>query len=136
MDSIKNRLMKRCIEMLAEIANTPSDGFFGTPPKTFFIDFAFGDGRTVGMFIRKPLETYKYKSGAVVKVNTGTKNQTEPISGMYYSEGYSAIGIDKKQNLAFLSFIVGPRYGRGFQYEILDSEEGKVLGEEQLTWVS
>lgn len=136
MESIKSQLLKRCIEKLAEIANTPSDDYYGTPPKTFYIDFAFGDERKVGMFINDPLETYKYEGGAVKKIKAGTKYQAEPISGMYFSEGYGAIGIDKEHNLAYMSFIVGRRYGCGFRYEILDSEEGKLLGTEQFIWVS
>ena len=136
MNTIKDQLLKHCTEMLAEIANTPSDDFYGTPPKTFYIDFAFGDERKVGMFISDPLETYKYEGGVVEKVKAGTKNQAEPISGMYFSEGYSAIGIDEDRNIAYMSFMVGKRYGRGYQYEVLDNEAGKTLGEEQFVWVS
>ena len=136
MDALKSQLLKKCTERLDEIANTPSNDFYGTPPKTFYIDFAYGDERKVGMFIRDPLETYKYEGGIIEKVKAGTNNQTEPISGMYFPEGYGTIGIDKDNRLAYMSYSVGRRYGTGFRYEILDSEEGIILGDEQLIWVS
>ena len=136
MESIKNQLIKRCTELLDEIANTPSDGFYGTPPRVFYIDFAFGDERMVDMYIKDPLETYKYANGKLEMVKAGTKNQAEPISGMYFSEGYATTGIDKDNNLAYMSFCVGRRYGQGFRYEILSDEKGIRLGAEQLMWVS
>ena len=134
--NIKNQLLKRCTELLEEIANTPSDDYYGTPPKVFYIDFAFGDKHKIGMFIKDPLETYKYENGILEKVQTGTKYQAEPISGMYFFEGYATTGIDKDNNLAYMSFRVGRRYGRGFRYEILTDEKGIRLGAEKLMWVS
>ncbi len=136
MESIKSQLLKRCIELLDEIVKTPSDDFYGTPPRVFYIDFAFGDERMVDMFIKDPLETYKYAYGTLEKVEAGTKNQAEPISGMYFSEGYAIISIDKDNNLAYMSFCAGQRYGRGFRYEIMSDEKGIRLGAEQLMWVS
>lgn len=114
------------------IANAPSSDFFSAPPKVFYIDFAYGDKRKVDSFIEDPGETYRYENGIVEQVEAGTKNQKEPISGMYFSEGHGTIGIDQGNNLAYMSFTVGRRYGRGFQYEIIDGK----LGEEQLIWVS
>ena len=55
---------------------------------------------------------------------------------MYFFEGSGTIGIDKKNNSAYLSFAAGPRYGQGFRYDIVDREEGKELGEEHLIWMS
>ena len=119
-----------------EIANTPSDDFYGMPPKIFYIDFGYGDKRKIGIFIKDPLETYKFENGTIKKVKVGTKNQTKPFSGMYFLEGSGTIGIDKKNNCAFLSFAAGPRYGQGLRYDIIDGKEGKELGEEHMIWMS
>ncbi|MDD6299088.1 hypothetical protein [Hornefia butyriciproducens] len=136
MIGVKNQLLDICTEMLEEISNTESDPHFGTPPSVFYIDFAYGNKRTVGFYISDPLETYKYENGVLEIVKVGTKNRISPVSGMYFPEGRGAVGIDSNYEYAFVSFQVGPRYGRGFRYRIIDEGESKRLGEQELIWVS
>ncbi|MBQ9562288.1 MAG: hypothetical protein IJU99_02440 [Lachnospiraceae bacterium] len=132
---IKKELLKKCAIIFNEISSEP-DSFYGTPPSVYYIDFGYGEKRMIGLYMPNPHETYKYEKGVMVKVETGLGNKTEPISGMYYHEGHASIGIDKMNQKAFLSFSVGPRYGRAYQYEIIYDEEGNRLGEEKPLWVS
>lgn len=133
---IKEQLLKKCTVIFDDIASAEADNFFGTPPSVFYVDFGFGDKRKIGYYVTDLQETYKYENGVMEKVEIGSRNRIEPVSGMYFPEGHASIGIDKKNGYAFLSFSVGPRYGRGFQYEIVNDEDGQRLGKEQMLWMS
>lgn len=136
MDSIKDQLLKECKEFFDSISNAGSDDRYGTPPKVFYIDFAYGNKKKLEVYITDPQETYRYENGIVETVETGSRNKIDPVSGMYFPEGHGSIGIDKENGIAFMNFQVGPRYGRGFQYKIINTEEGMRLGEREMIWVS
>ena len=87
-------------------------------------------------------KTYRYENGTYTEVETGTKANTGDRRGpfnMYYPEGTGRIGIDEERGFVLVEFVVGPRYGRGFSFPIeksADPEEGWIIGEEDLIWMS
>ena len=60
----------------------------------------------------------------------------ETISGMYYKHGHASIGYAKNVDFAFLNLQIGPRYGRGYEYQIIHDGECVRLGHEKELWVS
>ncbi len=48
----------------------------------------------------------------------GIPHQRSPISGAYYPAGESYFNVDMIRKEVYLSYIFGPRYGRGFKYQI------------------
>ena len=116
---IKEQLLEKCIGFLIEISKRPADDFFGTPPSVFYIDYGIGTKRKFGFQLTQVEETYQLCKGEVEIVKTGTKPQREPVSGMFYMEGHATIGYDLNEEKAYLDYVVGPRYGRGFVYPIV-----------------
>ena len=136
MDSIKDQLFRECIECFEEIIHSKCDHHFGTPPAVFYIDFGVGSTCDIENFDMIPQETYRYENGIMEIVETGTQNATSPVNGIYYPEGYGLIGILKDNRYAYVSYIVGPRFGKGFRYRILNDEKGLQLGDKVLVWIS
>ncbi|MBR1508076.1 MAG: hypothetical protein IJ619_08760 [Eubacterium sp.] len=135
-EEIKKLLLEECIHMFEEISSVEPDEFYGTPPKVLYIDFKMGNKKEVGGYIIEPEETYRYECGSLESVEVGSRNKTEPASGMYFPEGRASIGIDKEtNNVGYISLFVGPRYGRGFRYEVVIEDVIRLEGK-KLLWVS
>ena len=129
-------LLDKCVELLTEISGKPADDFFGTPPSVFYIDYGIGSRKKFGFQLSQIEGTYRLCNGEIVTVKAGTEINREPISGMYFKEGHATIGYDLKEGKAYLDYAVGPRYGRGFVYPIIEVEGGYQLGKPDLLWVS
>lgn len=46
------------------------------------------------------------------------------------------VGICPKNNMGYIDFAVGRRYGRAFRYEFIEDESGIHLGNEKLLGMS
>jgi len=57
-------------------------------------------------------------------------------NGMYYSEGFFAFSISHDQSTAWIDMVLGPRYGRGYEYSIKSSYGYPTLSDQQCIWVS
>ena len=132
MEDIKKLLIEMCKEVMDGMAGDPGNGILGTPPRVFYLDFSQGEGESGA----EPQETYRYENGSLEKVKPGTKGNTEPIRDSYFSEGHFCVRIDEKNRVAYLSFQVGPLFGRGYRFKIVAGENGNTLGEEELDWMS
>ncbi|MBQ2683788.1 MAG: hypothetical protein IJG02_07930 [Thermoguttaceae bacterium] len=140
MEEIKKLLMEMGKDLFDSFAGDPGDGgvLLGRPPRVFYLDFSYEDGRgnQDARVAEEQLETYRYENGSLEKVEPGTENETEPGNRAYFEEGRARISIDRINNYAFFSFQVGPLFGRGYRYKILEGENGKTLGEEEMLWIS
>ena len=133
---IEEMVLNKCLEYLDEISSHEYEEFYGHPPRVYYIDCGIGIERN-GEYVMADLQkTYKYEAGKLEIVETGTKNATQPVSRMYFAEGHAEFGTNSDSSVAFVNYLVGPRYGRGFSFEIIEDNEGKHLGEEKLLWVS
>ncbi len=57
--------------------------------------------------------------------------------GMYWERGRAFFAILEQARTVRLGWVVGPRYGRGFDVPIIDSDDGSpILGPGVCTWVS
>lgn len=138
MDDIKNLLMELCKDIMDDMAGDPGHSLLGTPPRVFYLDFSYGEGES-----GDPQETYRYENGSLEKVKPGAGRKTDSevervmeSRRSYYSEGSFSIRIDKKNKYAYMSFVAGPLFGRGYRYKIVTTESGNTLGEEEELWIS
>ncbi|MBO7678269.1 MAG: hypothetical protein J6S75_01225 [Thermoguttaceae bacterium] len=129
MDDIKNQLIGMCKEMMDALAGDQGGHLRGRPPRVFILDFTSADENLAK-------ETYRYENGSLEKVKSGTKNKKEPISGMFFAEGYFAVSIYEHAGFATMSYQIGPLYGRGYRYKIVTGKNGNTLGKPKLDWVS
>ncbi len=59
---------------------------------------------------------------------TGIPRVRTPISGAYYPRGEFYFNIDMIKKEMYLSYIFGPRYGRGLKYQIqIDEEKCEIV---------
>lgn len=56
--------------------------------------------------------------------------------GMYYSHGLGDFSIDKDGSLVRIGWQVGPRYGRGYEYTVVQNNDDIQLVNQTLLWVS
>ena len=56
--------------------------------------------------------------------------------GMYFSRARASFYYDQERRKAFIDMYMGPRYGRGFVYDIECKDEKIELINEKLTWMS
>ena len=55
---------------------------------------------------------------------------------MYFSRAKASFYYDQERRKAFVNMYMGPRYGRGFVYDIESKDENIELVNEKLIWVS
>ena len=138
MEEIKKQLLGICVNHFNAFAAYSGDEVGGRPPRVYYIDFFYEDGRgeKYSGDVREQPETYRYENGTLEQVETGTKNEIDPYSGVFFKEGHATISIDRINNYAYFSFAVGSLFGRGFRFEIWDGLDGKTLGPMKMLWIS
>ena len=62
--------------------------------------------------------------------------QTKPWSGMYYLTGVFAFCISEDGRTAKINMWLGPRYGRGFVYDVNDEWGAAFLTNQRTQWAS
>lgn len=72
------------------------------------------------------IEDGKYKAQGIP--TKGIQHVHNPISGAFYPLGEFYFNIKPEEKEVYLSYIFGPRYGRGFVYEIKMDGSENVIG--------
>ena len=78
----------------------------------------------------------KYTVRAILK--DGIPRLRSPVSGAYYPLGEFYFNVNVLEKEVYLSYIFGPRFGRGLKYRIHINEETReiqALGQPQVLWV-
>jgi hypothetical protein len=60
----------------------------------------------------------------------------EPVNGMYFQRGLVQYRVVEDQRALEFSCTLGPRFGRGLRFELVDAPEGVQLREPTLLWIS
>lgn len=111
-------------------ASDSFDGGFGRFPRRAIIRF------------REPGD-----NGAVIRAWTlsddGSLSEapadTQPEAkrdGMYYADGLFAFSVSDSGMSVWIDMILGPRFGRGFEYRVSCAYGKPKLGEQMVLWVS
>ena len=97
---------------------------YGIPPKSIIVKY------------HDMYSPYKYKIGNILSswrvskdsidklIDQNSEAASEPRDGMYFNEGRGYFSIDDNNEKVYMQWFVGPRYGRGFIYKVLQNSTG------------
>ena len=54
----------------------------------------------------------------------------------YYKETYARFAFSEEKKVLYLNIYYAPLYARGWMYPLIDTENGLILGEPDLEWLS
>ena len=132
METIKKQLLTTCTDILEQISHPIVEDFFGgNPPQVFYITIGSGSFFSTD---EEPV-IYRFEDGQLTVVDSKPTGDN-PVSGSYYHEGRASIGVDEKKKKAYLEYVAGPLFGRGFMFDIKKTHGRYQLGTSKRVWIS
>ncbi len=130
-------LIKKCIEKYEKVRlDIGDDKSYGTAPEWLIIEYINAVRKTEHHYRKKYIKSWNYYSGKTIEERQDKDESENPISGMYYARAKALFYFDEEKGKAFIDFIMGPRYARGFVYDMRNENGNCVLENEVLDWVS
>jgi len=140
--SVEKLVLKECVRLFQENEASNNSQSMGEFPKSAIVVFntegnADGEGYDNWDFIEEiwKIEKGEYKAIGVPK--EGIPRVHSPLSKAFYPVGEFYFNMNLREKEVYLSYIFGPRYGRGFKYEIQMNEEtreARALVNQQVLW--
>ena len=135
-------MISNCIEHFKTL-NGERDSFddaerFGQIPNVLIIEYCDAIKRTEHYYKLIPKKRWKYENSTVTEMaleNELEKEDIPPI-GIFYNVASARIYWDMDNKKVFLDIIFGPRFARGFSYDIHIDGENIYLENEKIEWVS
>lgn len=130
-------LLSKCIEKYEEtILGDSDDEFYGTVPKLLIIEYMDAVRKTKHSYSKTYVKSWDYHLKCEIVERHNKDEDDNPICGMYFSRARASFYYDQERRKAFVEMHMGPRYGRGFEYDIEGKDENVELANEKLVWVS
>lgn len=132
-------MIKKCINLLEQEQKVdfPKNGRnYGKPPKTAIIAYGFGEIKEAEYQITDIQKKWLYENGCLEETDIKREIDLEQRNGMYYSEARFEFSFDPDTRLVYLDMYYGPRYARGFQFELKQEENTLSLCNEKILWAS
>lgn len=134
---LENALLNKCIQFFDELIIThENDEFYGDLPGYIIIDCSAARRMTEHFYKRTLKKRWKYIAGEITEENLDKELSENLKSGMYYTYAHASFYWDIERKKAFIGIVFGPRYGRGYSYDIVEGENGFELDNEDIDWVS
>lgn len=135
-------VLDECVKILQENEMADNASNMGTFPKSAIIVLNTegnedGDGYDNPDTIEGIWEIADGKCSARRISRDGIPRLRSPVSGAYYPVGEFYFNVKMREKAVYLSYIFGPRFGRGFTYQIQTNEEtGEIqaLIKPQVLW--
>lgn len=130
-------LLSRCIEKYEEaISGVSDDEFYGTVPKLLIIEYMEAVRKTKHFYSKTYIKSWNYRKGDEIEERHKKDEEDNPTYGMYFSRAKALFYYDQERKKAFVELHMGPRYARGFAYDIESKDEKIELANEKLEWIS
>lgn len=130
-------LLSKCIEKYEEATSGVSDDkFYGTVPKLLIIEHMEATRKTKHFYSKTYIMSWNYCLGDKIEERHNKDEDDNPAYGMYFSRAKALFYYDQERRKAFVELHMGPRYARGFAYNIESIEEKIELVNEKLEWIS
>ena len=143
---IESALIDKCIELYLgvlsereeiEARKTDNRIDYGIPPKYMFLREYDAVKKTEHFYKRTFAKAWIYKDGELVpKQEDLTSDEDMERSGMYYKRATGDFYWDIENKKAFVNMSYGPRYARGYSYDIRLEGNKIILENEDVLWVS
>ena len=130
-------LLSKCIEKYNEaISRVSDDEFYGIVPKLLVIEYMEAVRKTEHFYSKTYIKSWDYHLKGEIVERHNKDEDDNPTYGMYFSRAKATFYYDQEKRKAFVEMYMGPRYGRGFVYDIESKGEKIELVNEKLAWVS
>lgn len=135
--ALKELMLGVCIKQFCEILEADIEyDKYGKPPVVLWITYG-KDSIQHGMFrIKEVFEKWKYSEEHLESVECVFEPGRKDISGMFFSEAEASLGFDELEEKAYINMIFGPRFGRGYEYDIVCQDGTYDIVNEKVMWVS
>lgn len=133
--------VEKCVAMYDEMVMGTRqiagyDTVYGIPPKAIVIEYGKGNRKNVDFIITDVWNRWYYSDGNLREADEMPEQKKFPLSGMFFSEAHAEFMIDENGPRVYLGCHFGPRYGRGFCYEIEEQGDSVRLCKEKILWIS
>jgi len=129
-------LINKCIEIYNNVVlKEQDDEFYGKLPGCFIIEYKDAVQITEHHYKLTLRKRWKYSNG-ILMTESLEELDNNPKSGMYYERASALFYWDLDKNKAFVSVTFGPRYARGYSFNLVKQDETYLLDHEKLEWVS
>ena len=143
---IEKALIDKCIDLYLgvlseqeeiEARKTDNRIDYGIPPRYLFLREYDAVKKTEHFYKRTFAKAWIYEDGELVpKQEDLTRDEDMKRSGMYYKRATGDFYWDIENKKAFVNMSYGPRYARGFSYDIRLDGNVIILENEDVLWVS
>lgn len=134
-------LLEKCVSIIRSMREEFKEldqGRFGALPQCSIVKYCAGaDSEPIGYFKNATLHTWKLEQDKYTLADNALCHQQKPVSGMFFPQGGFWISFDLERGAGYLIYQLGPRFGRGFTFDLVFPEEGGArLENERVDWVS
>ena len=130
-------LLSKCIEKYEEaVSGVSDDEFYGTVPRLMVVEYMEAVRKTEHFYAKTYVKSWDYHLKGEIVERHSKDEDNNPVCGMYFSRAKASLYYDQERRKAFVNMYMGPRYGRGFAYDIENKDENIELVNEKLEWVS
>lgn len=130
-------LLSKCVEKYeAEISVVSDDEIYGIVPKLLVIEHMEAIRNKKHSYSKKYIRSWNYRLGTEIEERHNRDEENNFTQGMYFSRAKASFYDDQERRKAFVELYMGPRYARGFVYDIESKNEKFELVNEKLEWLS
>ena len=143
---IEKALIDKCIDLYLGVLSereevkarkTDNRIDYGIPPRYLFLREYDAVKKTEHFYKRTFAKAWIYEDGELVPEQEDvTRDEDMERSGMYYKRATGDFYWDIENKKAFVNMSYGPRYARGFSYDIRLDGNVIILENEDVLWVS
>jgi len=138
-EKIVKQILKEFQKVLFDLKDNSDEGSskYGYPPQSAIVKY-HDKYDSNAMRIGKVIAALYISCDKISRLDNLEKEpELNPISGMYYFEGRFLFSISQDKSNAIIEWQVGPRFGRGYRYKIVNSDgEDYQLLDKEILWVS
>ena len=139
-------LINKCIELYKNMIderseidaeNSEQDIDYGNPPQYMVIRMYEAVRKTEHFYKRTFVKAWMYKDDVLNSRTQEELGEDDMIrSGMFYNCSTGDFYCDLEKMKAFINIKYGPRYARGYAFDIQSEEDNISLENEDVLWVS
>ena len=138
-EAVKGMLLSKCAEIFSSFEEDREQGRYRKneiPPKDAIVYY---EVKTDPMEPCTNVQAWHLEKSNLTELddpNYDQKLNPAKTKSMYYHQASFSIRIEPEESKGYLSFTMGPLFGRGYMVDIKRTGDTPYLGEVQMQWIS